>query len=278
MDDRLRWASDQCPLPWSAIPSLHHTQWYATGHHDPQEYTSLPDGYTVTVFQSFLFSWYRSFSRYAPPRPPSRSLITLHEWLPKYHYRAKGWLCLGRPYTCAYAKLHPDYRRDWRQHARRHLRVFQRSGCTLRLGSTAEVENLYQTSQVPKAMQSALLRILYQHLKTHPETIDILIAEKNGQAIACLVAGNCQEANLSEYIIGAFHPHYKEHQAMVGLMDWWYQRSLSSGFSTLTFGHMETQTSYAPMAGNGYSVFKTHFGVTRMWMPKNHWRLWPYQK
>ena len=131
---------------------------------------------------------------------------------------------------------------------------------------------LYSTSQVPKSLQIALLRTLDKHLTVHPDTIDILIAEKDGRAIACHVAGNCDEAGLSEYIIGAFHPDYKKENPMVGLVDWWYKRSLERGYKTLTFGHMEPPATALPASGNGYSFFKTHFGVERIWFPKNRWK------
>jgi hypothetical protein len=125
---------------------------------------------------------------------------------------------------------------------------------------------------VPKTLRVALLASLDQHLKVHPDTIDILVAEKNGRPIACHVAGNCDEAKLGEYIIGAFHPEYKKENPMVGLVDWWYRRSLERGYTTLTFGHMEPALSKVHASGNGYSFFKTHFGIERMWFPKNRWR------
>lgn len=271
--DRLRWAEDQCPLPGSSIPSLHHTRWYAEGHYDRDNILWLSDGFTSVVFKSKILSWYRSFTLHAPSPITDRSLITISEWLPRYEPKAvPGWLVFGRHYTSAYARLHSNYLNDWRGHAVRHLKIFNRSDCRLRLGTKSDVELLYTTSQVPKTLQAALLQALDKHLAAHPQTIDILVAEKNGQPIACHVAGNCDETKMSEYIIGAFHPDYKKDNPMVGLMDWWYQRSLARGYTTLTFGFMEPWAGRLPNSGNGYSFFKTHFGVQRIWFPKNRWR------
>lgn len=272
--ERLRWANDQCPLPGSPIPSLHHTRWHAEGHHKPETLLWQPDGYTTVVFQSRLFSWYRSFTITPPYLSSTQSLITVSEWLPRYQPRQRrGWMTFGRHYTSAYARLHERYLDDWHKHAKRHLKVFLKSGCTLRLGTRADVVALYQTSQVPKHLQRALLASLDSHLAAHPETIDILVADKEGRPIACHVAGNCDEARMSEYIIGAFHPDFKRHNPMVGLVDWWYRRSLERGYTMLTFGHMEPAPSRLPASGQGYSFFKTHFGVMRLWFPNNHWQI-----
>lgn len=272
--DRLRWAHDQCPLPGSPIPSLFHTHWHADGHNAAHTFQTLPDGYTVTVFDTRLLNWQRTFSITPPPTHP-RAIVTISEWLPRYEPTAnRDWISFGKNYTAAYANLHTDYVNDWHSHAKRHLKQFQKSGCTLRLGTREDVQTLYTTSQVPKSLQTALLQSLDKHLRVHPDTISILVAEKDQQAIACLVSGDCAEAYLSEYIIGAFHPKYKKDNAMVGLVDWWYRRSLAKHFTTVTFGHIEPpQTSWLPMSGNGYSFFKTHFGIRRLWFPKNRWQI-----
>ncbi|HRH31718.1 MAG TPA: hypothetical protein PLK06_00115 [bacterium] len=272
--DRLRFAADQCPLPNSGIPSLHHTKWYANGHYPHNRIRYDHDGQTITVFENRFISWHRSFTATTPQPATNPGYIAIHEWIPKYQLKnTSGWFRFGREYTVAYATLHPNYRNDWRQQAKRHFKAFLRSGCTLRNGSKADVELLYKTSQVPKSLQEAMLKVLDRQLLAHPETIDILVAEKNQIPVACLVSGNCDEAKMSEYIIGAFHPNYKKDNPMVGLVDWWYQRSITRGYATLTFGHMEPKTTKGPLSGNGYSFFKTHFNVTRMWFPKNHWRI-----
>lgn len=271
---QLRFVADQCPLPGSDVPSLHHTHWHAEGQNRPGTYTLHADGYTVHVFQTRFMSWFRSFTVNPPPRPPSRSLITVHEWLPKYQpAKTPGWHRFGKTYTWAYAKLHPDYLQDWRSQAKRHLKDFKKSGCELRLGTKTDIEKLYTTSQVPSSIKKPMLGVLDKHLRVHPDSIDILVAAKDGLPIACFVTGNCDEAKLSEYIIGAFHPDYTKAEPMVGLIDWWYRRSLERGYTTLTFGHMETPSLF-PASGDGYSYFKTQFGIERRWLPINHWRLY----
>ncbi len=274
MKERLCFANDQCPLPGSPIPSLQHTRWYAEAHNHASKFSWLPDGYTVTVHQSKWLHWSRTFSLTPPASSGANSLITINEWLPRYEpgYQS-GWFAFGSHYTSAYATLHPNYLLDWRGHARRHLKAFKQSNCTLRLGTRADVAALYVTSQIRTSLQSILMASLDQHLKVHPDTIEILVAERAGQAIACFVAGNCAEANMSEYIIGAFHPAHKHTNAMVGLVDWWYRRSLKRGLTSLTFGHMEPASRLMLAGGNGYTFFKTHFGVTRLWWPKNRWSI-----
>ena len=274
LKDRLKFVADQCPLPSSPIPSLQHTKWYAEGQNLPGTYTLHSDGYTITVFKTPLVSWYRSFTVNPPSRPPDSSFITFHEWLPKFQLaKTPGWYKFGRVYTWAYARVHPNYLNDWNGQAKRHLKAFQKSGSQLRLGTKQDVMLLYTTSQVPKSLQKAMLEVLDKHLAIHPQTIDILVAEQAGIPIGCYVAGNSDEDKISEYIIGAFHPGYAKQQPMVGLIDWWYQRSLEKGYTTNTFGHMQPP-SWFPASGDGYSVFKTNFGINRLWLPINHWRVY----
>jgi hypothetical protein len=271
MHNRLRWASDQCPLPGAPIRSLRHTAWFRQA----QKRRSLgPDGRTQILLQNALVTWYRSFSAHQPQLPPSRSLVVISEWLPEHQPRqARPWRAFGPANTCAYAQVHPNYRNDWRQHARRHLKTFHKAGYQLRLGSRTEVESLLAVSQVPKGLHSMLLAMLDRHLAAHPDSIDMLIAEKHGRALACLVAGNCAEIHMSEYLIGAFHPEAHKDSPMVGLVDWWYQRSLAQGLTAVSFGHMEPPHSFPFFSGRGYSLFKTHFGIKRLWFPRPYWRI-----
>ncbi len=288
----LRYLSDQSPLPGSELKSLRHTRWYVEAHADPKSLRLNDDGYTQVVFETRWLAWYRTFS----PRPPSpfvyshgkhggnegglhsgnaikRPKLIISEWIPEHNVRFPGWFSFGPNYTCAYARLHANYLDDWRSHARKHLKAFQKSQCSLRLGTAAEVADLYAVSQVPNSLQASLLAMLNRHLAVHPETIDILVAEVDGQPIACLVAGDCEEVKISEYLIGAFHPKYKHIYAMVGLVDWWYERAIAKGYQQVNFGHIHPPGWHFLDRGLGYSFFKTHFGVSRIWFPKNQWQV-----
>jgi hypothetical protein len=271
MKNRLRWASDQCPLPGSPIRSVRHTRWFL----EAQKKRDLaPDGRTQVLIRNKLLTWYRSFTPTKPKPPASSSLIVISEWLPEHEpLQARPWQRFGPANTYAYAPLHADYLSEWRTHAKRHLKTFQKTACRLRLGTRTEVANLMAASQVPKGLQPMLMALLDRHLAAHPGTIDILIAEKNGQPIACLVAGNCKDIKMSEYLIGAFHPGSKKDSAMVGLVDWWYRRSIETGCTMLSFGHMEPPHALPIFSGNGYSFFKTHFGIRRLWFPGSYWRV-----
>lgn len=271
---RLRFVGDQCPLPTSKIPSVHHTHWYAEAHTDEQHRLWQTDGWTNIVLKNKLITWYRSFTLTPPHLPSTSSFVTINEWLPRFQpATSNGWKVFGRSYTAAYARLHDRYHNDWNNQAKRHLKNFKRTGCSLRLGTRHDVTSLYASSQVPKTIRLAMLKMLDKHLLAHPETIDILVAETAGQAIACFVVGNCDEAGVSEYLIGAFDPAFKNLNAMVGLIDWWYKRSLELEYAWVTFGYIEPPTRFRLHDGDGYSLFKTNFGVTRLWFPKNRWQI-----
>lgn len=269
-DKRLRFVTDQCPI---ADRSLQHTRWYGEVVAQKQPVTWTADGYTVTVFESKFLAWYRYFSPTTPTPRPRVSWFTLEEWVPTRHMPHPGWFRLGPSFGRAIATLHADFIAKWSSQARRHLKAFDKSGVILRLGTKQDLEQLYRVSQVPSSLQKIFLWLIANHLAAHPQDIDILVAEFQGQPIGCLVAGNCNELKESEYIAGAFHPDFTKHQAMTGLMQWWFARSQERGYTTVNLGLIDGPRNLLPTSTLGYSIFKTNFNVTRLWFPGNLWRV-----
>ena len=267
----LKFVADQCPLDHR---SLQHTNWYGTVVAQKKPVSFSPDGYTVTIFSSKILTWYRSFTKNEPQPIAKRSLIVLQEWVPARHPTGlRGWLPLGILPTRAFTELSTDYKSSWGSQAVRHFKAFTRSGAKLRLGTKDDVLALYATSQVPKSLQPVFLSLLDNHLKTHPQDIDILVAEHDGRPIGCLVAGNCDEIRESEYMIGAFDPAYAKQQPMNGLMDWWFRRSLERGYKRVNFGAIDHPPRWPFSPIYGYSFYKIQFGVSRVWFPASYWRV-----
>lgn len=272
--NRLKYAHDICPLPWSDLPVIRHTLKYAQGHYRPEQITTHDDGYSVMTINNRLISWTRTASALEPKPIPQASLINIYEWLPKYEPKSSsGWLRLGSNYTCAYVSLNRDYSKSWNTQTRRHLKAFLQTRVIVRTGTPAEVRQLYKLSQVPKNIQRSFISTLDNYLTLDAGNISILVAEYEQQPIACLVSSDYPELKISEYFIGAFDPAHKEEHAMIGLFNAWHMQKLTAGYTWLSLGHIEPRVAFGPWNGNGYSIFKLRFGISRVWLPASRWRI-----
>lgn len=187
-----------------------------------------------------------------------------------------GWKRVSAADLAAVALLKPDYRNDWSEQARRHLRAFQRSGLHLELGTRNDVEIINRHSQVPRGLQVVFGNVVKRHLATQPETLDFLIAKtSDGTPCAAFVAGNCNEIKQSTYLIGCFDPAHAKHFPMIGLVDWWFQRSLERGLASVNFGDIVPSRPLPAFLehGIGYSLFKTHFNIHRVHLPGSFWKI-----
>ncbi|OGH67839.1 MAG: hypothetical protein A3C15_02155 [Candidatus Magasanikbacteria bacterium RIFCSPHIGHO2_02_FULL_50_9b] len=283
---RLTRVRDVCPF----APTAHHwifaTRWMArvTAGVAPIEY--FETGYTVTVLKNRLICWRRTFTTGsgAPSVATSDSLFTIHEWCPSVWPQPRdrrGWRRFGMQHCEAIVFLseidRENFARSWSAQARRHLVVFKKnSTIALRLGTLADLENNIGESQVPARLHPVFLNCVRQHLVVQPETIEILVAVRaaTNEVLGCFVAGNCAEARQSYYLTGFFRRGTEKMQVMTGLVAWWFERTIARNFLTLNFGHSTNGSLLSRTeSGVGYSIFKTHFGVRRVWWPGSFWRI-----
>lgn len=277
---RLRFVDDICPLPEHPSLSFDGTAWASAVASSISPIIPHKNGYTATILENRLVTWHRTFTLDdVPPEPvPSamKSLFHVHEWGPDVWPRKyEGWKYFSAPNCHAIALLRPgeDYRKRWSSHARRHFSTFKKSEVTLRLGTPKEVEIHVRPSQVPRNMQDVLVRLMHKHLAVHPQDVEVLIAEHDGKVIASFIATNCDEIKQSNYLFGFFLPEYGKLQAMTGLVDWWFARSLERGYHSVTFGDIVPPLHLPFDSAVGYSNFKTHFGVHRVWLPGSFWKI-----
>lgn len=257
---RLKSVRDICPLSPERHHWLYATDWMAR---------------SPIVVQNKFFTWRRTFTKDggAPKLAPTQSFITLDEWAPTvWPHKHAGWRRFGIQHREAIVFL--DEPHEWSSHARRHLKIFKRENIQLRLGTLEEFEKNIIHSQVPPRLQEVFVDEVQRHIKAHPETVDILLAENSDGVLACFVAGNIEEAQQSYYIAGFFKRGTEKLHAKVGLIDWWFARTKKRGFATLNFGHIVGPHALPGLeSGFGYSNFKTHFGVRRVWWPGSFWRI-----
>ncbi|MCX6780960.1 MAG: hypothetical protein NT003_02490 [Candidatus Magasanikbacteria bacterium] len=286
---RLRRVRDICPLSSTRHGWRYATRWQSAVATVVAPTVYRPENQMLTVVKNNFLTWRRTFtpngiSPTEKMMPPTTSRITIDEWAPTVWPDKKnraGWKQFGMNHYEGIVfidelanKNAPT--KDWSSHARRHLAQFKKHPeIMLRLGTLEEVERAMPFSQVPERMHEVSLNDVRKHLKAHPESIDILVAESpTDGVIACFVAGNISEINQSFYICGLFKRGTEKLHAMVGLIEWWFNRSIATGIATLNFGHMVDPHPLPILeTGTGYSNFKTHFFVRRVWWPGNFWKI-----
>jgi hypothetical protein len=173
-----------------------------------------------------------------------------------------------------YIQQNEDITTRWSSHAKRHLKAFYKSGCTIRNGNLEDVKTDMLRSQVPRAMSLGLSHIVAHRLRVDPENINIFVAEDaTGKRIACFVCANDEESKESMYIMGYFIPEAAKLQPMTGLVHMWLSLLQKNGWRSGNFGLI-----IGPHAGRldpwwGLSNFKTHFGITRVHLPMGYWKI-----
>ncbi|KKW30831.1 MAG: hypothetical protein UY72_C0002G0006 [Candidatus Uhrbacteria bacterium GW2011_GWD2_52_7] len=277
---RLRIVSDICPMSGNDSLCPSGTRWQGNVAPSTSPIIWHNDGYTATVLRTPILTWYRTFTaNNTPPAelPRATSLLTLHEWIPTSmptHFR--GWKHISAPDLAAVTFLEADYAAKWSEQARRHLRTFRRSTLRLELGTLEDVDIVNKHSQVPRGLQDVFRNVVKRHLATQPNTLDFLIAKSHdGTPCAAFVAGNCDEIQQSTYLVGCFDPAFAKDFPMVGLVDWWFQRSLERGYRSVNFGDIVPPRPLPSFLehGIGYSLFKTHFNIHRVNLPGCFWKI-----
>lgn len=278
---RLQFVADVCPLSEAhSASAFEATRWHAEASYNADQLILLPNGFRATVMENRLLSWHRTFTAdNRPVRFSSRSLIKIEEWVPSTENMINhhGWINFGvtRRQAIAVVPTEGAVEQHWSGHAKRHLKVFQKqTDITLRLGELEELRQPYAKSHIGRSMRNALWDMTERHVKAHQETVDVLIAESKTDGImAGFVAGNCAEARSSIYLLGFYLPPAAKTYAKTGLVKWWFERTREKQLAYCNFGDICGAKPSIFDSSRGYSLFKTHFGINRVHLPRSYWRV-----
>ena len=243
------------------------------------------NGYTVTEFQNRFITWHRTFTRdHNPPLLASSSLVHIHEWIPAIEpsstimktlkKQGKNFFKFSTKYFEAVTVLTQNFTKDWSAKTRYHLSTTKKNpNLHLRLGTFDELATIMYSSQVPKYMHRFQLALAKTHLEKHPEDIEILVATIKNIPVACFVAGYCTDAQESSYLVGCFTKDERKSRVMLALVHWWFERCLERGMVHANFGNIVGPHPFPFHSMIGFSNFKTHFNIHRVWMPGSRWRV-----
>lgn len=172
----------------------------------------------------------------------------------------------------AIAIIEPHFSKHWSTQARRHLAATKKNEkLKLSFGTIADIEKMMPDSQVPKSLHDTFLDFAKRHIAAHPQDIEILTASLNGTIVAGFIAGYCAEASESSYLVGCFTGDGGKAHAMVALVAWWFERCAERGIAHANFGDIVGPHPFPFDDMIGYSNFKTHFNIHRVWMPGGRW-------
>ncbi len=279
--NRLRIVRDICPLP--GFPSHDPFAWKGVAAKSAMPLIEHPNGYTVTDFQNRFITWHRTFTRdLQAPILSASSLVHIHEWIPPTEpsqfvinsLRARGrrYRKFSMNHFEAIAIIESNPSQHWSSQARRHLAATKKNpNLKLRIGTIDEIAKIMPDSQVPRSLHDTFLDFAKRHIAAHPQDIEVLIATLNGAVVAGFIAGYCTEARESSYLVGCFTGDGGKAHAMVALVAWWFERCAKRGMMHANFGDIVGPHPFPFDDMIGYSNFKTHFNIHRVWMPGGRW-------
>ena len=281
--NRLRVVRDICPLP--GFPSHDSSAWKGIAAKSVQPLMTHANGYTVTDFANRFITWHRTFTNTLDvPVLVASSFIHIHEWIPPTEPSKSTIDSLrkaGRQYRKfsmnhfeAITVLGENPTTCWSSQARRHLAATKKNpNLKLHIGTIDEIASIMPHSQVPKSLHNTFLDFAKRHIAAHPEDIDVLIATLNNQVVAGFIAGYCTEARESSYLVGCFTGDGGKAHAMVALVALWFERCKNRGMVHANFGDIVGPHPFPFDDMIGYSNFKTHFNIHRVWMPGGRWNV-----
>ncbi|MEK9155368.1 MAG: hypothetical protein AAB839_01845 [Patescibacteria group bacterium] len=272
--NRLRIVRDICPLP--GFPSHDAFAWKGVAAKSKVPMIAHPNGYTVTDFQNRFITWHRTFTRdHQVPILTSKSFIHIHEWIPPTNpSKVSGYFRFSMNHFEAVAPVTKDPIKHWSTQARRHLAATKKNpALAIRTGTIDEVAAMLPASQVPISLHETFLAFTKRHLAAHSADIEIFIATLRSTPVAAFIAGYCIEAKESTYLVGCFTPDGGKSHAMTALVEKWFQQCAEKNIVHANFGDIVGPTPFPFDDAIGYSNFKTHFGIHRVWMPGSRWRI-----
>jgi hypothetical protein len=277
---RLRSVKDVSLLAGHPFVTHESTLWHVAAFTNPGPVFVTDRSVTVTVISNRLLTWHRTFTRdgFKPPELVGKSKWYVHEWIPAHApsvAEREGYSMLGSVRRKGISWLDTEnHVSKWSDQAKRHLKTFKKTpGLKIRAASLSELIPAYARSQVPDELREGFIQEATRHIAAHPDAIDVMVVEHETLGIiAGFVGANNDDARQSLYLLGFFVPEAVKMQPMMGLFDWWHTRAKSLGYVACNFGNMVGPKPILIDSMIGFSNFKTHFGVTRLWQPGNYWK------
>ncbi len=275
--------NDICPLP--GFPSHDPFAWKGAASQSRFPMIEHTNGYTVTDFRNRFITWHRTFTKdHDVPKLSSKSWVHIHEWIPptepsrsvidRLNSEGRSFHAFSMNHFEALTILTPEPTKLWSSQARRHLSSARKNAdLELRIGTIDEIASMLPTSQVPKSLHTTFLDFAKRHIAAHPQDVEVLIATLSDQPVAGFIAGYCLEASESSYLVGCFTGEGGKAHAMVALVAWWFERCTERGMLHANFGDIVGPYPFPFDDMIGYSNFKTHFNIHRVWMPGSRWKI-----
>ena len=201
-------------------------------------------------------------------------------WNPTTRTKApKGWLPFplsGRRRKTGFAQIdsHDAYWERWYPQAQRHRAEWIKQTALEAIQPTPEE---YLSAYAQSGMRMSLVRAFSQSLKrrakTHPGLTRLFAARRksDGRLIAGLAVLDIPETRTSVHMTSFLHPDGRKTPAGTGLIEEWFRDSQQRGIRFLDFDGFWAPGD--PKSWQGYSGFKSQFGVRFIRYPKPFWKI-----
>ncbi|MBI5220668.1 MAG: methyltransferase domain-containing protein [Candidatus Liptonbacteria bacterium] len=213
-----------------------------------------------------------------PPGPPHRAVL----WQPLARKdRPRGWFPLHGPLSerlGGFAELSADqdYWQRWTEHAQRHRRRWlleRRRYPIVGLEPEQFVSAFQKAPRLPQDQKKKITRRLAVRGRYFGENLKIWGATvaDTGEVIGGLAVVDLPEISQSVHLAAFLLPEGNACSAGIGLIDHWYDASIKRGLRFLNFGLFWVPGE--PREWQGFSRFKSQFGVHFLRYPRGLWRI-----
>ncbi len=154
------------------------------------------------------------------------------------------------------------YDADWSEHVRRHLKKWRKQPThTIQEVSIDQFIDAYNTTGKLKFLRGDFYDILRRRKIRHGDHMHLYgaIDSTTGTLDAGLAVLDVDDIRTSNHIVAFFHDRVRKTPVNVGLIDHWYQESITRNMRFLNYGVFWVPGE--PPSWKGFSRFKSQFDI-----------------
>ncbi len=155
-----------------------------------------------------------------------------------------------------------NYTANWSNHAKRHLRKWQRIQ-PYHIEETQHLDEFVRAHRATKKLwliKSDFIHMVERRKVVHGEDTRLFVARNDGGGVvAGFAAIDLPALNQSYHLISFIHADAEHTSVGTGLMDHWFRHAIARGLRFLDFGVFWTWGD--PLDWRGFSRFKSQFGI-----------------
>lgn len=182
------------------------------------------------------------------------------QWLKKPTWR-KNYLRAHYTDT-GFAVLENNYRKKWSKRAQRAYKKFEKSSVRIEEVSREVFRNEYERSDFLPSLRKKFAKFFYNFSAINPKSVRQWIAYNEEWKAISGLAVHDYLGNHSVHLVAFSTPESHASQAGTGLIDHWFQNSLTKWIKYINFDHICSE--HDSKSQKWYSDFKNNFIDTHL--------------